>query len=115
MLKHKGGQNVRKGAYLHLETGSMVNVKQDGLLPGKEEAVYYKVPFVLLFPFGMVLGGIYVVLLPVIGFFTGVSVIGKRVFGGALAQVRKSVSFGWRPTEAYLSGKGNKEAKEKED
>lgn len=115
MFKHNGGHTVRKGTYWNSETGSMINVNQMSVLPGKENTVYYRVPFVILFPFGMILGGVYVILLPLIGFITGVSVVGKRAFGGVFSQLRKSVTFGWRPTEAYLAGKNKKETKEKND
>ena len=36
-----------------------------------------------------------------------------RVFGSLYLQMRKSMSFGWRPAEAYLAGKGKEKEKEK--
>jgi hypothetical protein len=41
--------------------------------------------------------------------------VGVRVFGNLFLQIRKSVSFGWRPAEAYLSGKRTAKKEKEED
>ncbi len=112
MVRHSGGHKVRGGTYWNAENGSMIHLKGESTLPGGKENIYYRIPFVLLFPFGMVLGGLYIFALPVIGVVNAVSVVGQRAFGGILSQLRKSISFGWRPTEAYLAGKKKREGKE---
>ncbi len=56
----------------------------------------------------MALGGLYVIFLPLIINIYAMYFLGKRLFGGVMTQARRSVSFGWRPTEAYLAGKGKK-------
>jgi hypothetical protein len=48
-------------------------------------------------------------LLPLTIIATSLYLLGIRIFGGVLGQLRTSVSFGWRPTEAYLAGKNRKE------
>jgi hypothetical protein len=115
MFRHNGGHRVGSGIYWNAENGSMVHVKEERVLPGEERTIYYRIPFLLLFPLGMVLGGFYVFALPLIGIVNTVSVVGQRVFGGVLSQMRKSISFGWRPTEAYLAGKNKKEKKGEKD
>ena len=60
----------------------------------------------VFFLFRMGLGGVYVLFLPVLIICTMIYMVGVRVFGSLFLQMRKSVSFGWRPSEAYLSGKG---------
>ena len=57
---------------------------------------------------GPILGLVYVIALPFIAIATIVTLIGKKALGGILNLLRNLVSFGWRPSEAYLSGKKKK-------
>jgi hypothetical protein len=54
---------------------------------------------------GPILGLAYVVYLPCIAIVTTVIVLGRKVLGEALSVLRSSASFGWNPSEAYISGK----------
>lgn len=58
--------------------------------------------------FGPLLGLVYFICLPVIAIATIVTLIGGKIVGGIMNQARNLVSFGWRPTEAYLAGKKKK-------
>ncbi len=60
---------------------------------------------VLQFPMAVVQGGLYVACLPVVSLATAAHAIWRRVLGGIALHARRSISFGWRPTEAYLAGK----------
>lgn len=62
--------------------------------------------------FGPLVGLLYFICLPFIAIATIATLLGKKVLGGILNQVRNLVSFGWRPSEAYLAGK-KKKKKEK--
>jgi hypothetical protein len=55
------------------------------------------------------IGLAYVVVLP----FAFVSALGITALNGVLSLVEKSVSFGWRPSEAYLAGKKRKKEDKK--
>lgn len=116
MRTYSGGDSVGKGTYWNLRFGSLVDLKDPGVLPGGGNTVYYRVPFPILFCMVLCLGAVYVVLLPLLLIGMGIYVVGRRVLGGVVYQARKSVMFGWRPTEAYLSGrekrKGNGESTE---
>ncbi|MBF8257922.1 MAG: hypothetical protein HW377_296 [Actinobacteria bacterium] len=112
MQKISGGNQVGEGTYWNLKSGRVVEMKDEGILPGEHNAVYYKVPFVLLFAWGILSGGLYIVFLPVTIIVMSFYLLGRRVFGGVFGQVRTSISFGWRPTEAYLAGK-NRNRKDK--
>ncbi len=90
------------------DAGSIWNAKFGGTDSG---SFYSRLPFGLAMPVGLIVGGIYIVVLPVILAATAVYVVGLKILGGFLNPVRKSVSFGWRPTEAYLAGKNKKEKK----
>lgn len=111
MQKISGGNLVGEGTYWNLKSGRLVELKSEGILPAEQNAVYYKVPFLLLFFWGIFSGALYIVCLPVTIIATSLYFLGRRVFGGAFGQVRTSISFGWRPTEAYLAGKNKKEKK----
>ncbi len=78
---------------------------------GDEESIYSKLPFGLAMPLGLIVGGLYIVALPVILAGTFLYVVGLKIVGAVVNPVQKSVSFGWRPTEAYLAGKNKKEKK----
>lgn len=105
MRRYTGGESVDKGTYWNLRYGSLVDLKGPGVLPGERDTVFYRVPFFLLFCMVLGLGAVYVLLLPLLMIGMGIYVAGRRVFGGVVYQARKSVMFGWRPTEAYLSGR----------
>jgi hypothetical protein len=109
MQKFTGGQEVGMGAYWESRTWRLVDMKRAGVLPGSRESTYSRIPFALLFFYVIFSGGLYIVLLPVTIIATSLYLLGIRIFGGVLDQLRTSVSFGWRPTEAYLAGKNRKE------
>lgn len=57
------------------------------------------------------IGLAYIVMLP----FAFAFAVGATALNGVLGMAGKSVSFGWRPTEAYLAGKRKKKEEKKED
>jgi hypothetical protein len=61
------------------------------------------------------IGLAYAVFLPFIGIAMMAKLVGQKVFGGLLKTTARSASFGWRPKEAYLSGKKNKSKDEEKD
>jgi hypothetical protein len=48
------------------------------------------------------------VFLPIIGIGTALSLLVRKTLGGVFSLGKHMVSFGWRPTEAYLGGKNKK-------
>jgi len=105
MAKFSGGESVSAGMYWNLKGMNVVGLKTEGILPGGEELIYRRLPFFILFLLMVALGGVYILFLPVLIICTMIYVVGVRVFGSLFLQMRKSASFGWRPAEAYLSGK----------
>lgn len=108
MKRFQGGQSVARGTYWNLKFGGLVEMKEEGFLPGSYDTRYYRIPFILIPFLALALGGLYVICLPVLMITMAVYLLGMRIFGGVLTQARRSVSFGWRPTEAYLAGKKKK-------
>lgn len=51
------------------------------------------------------IGLLYVVLLPFIGIATLAVLAGRKALGVGAGVAGKTVSFGWRPVEAYLAGR----------
>src|SRR5512139_360142 len=114
MTRYSGGETVGAGTYWNLKSGKVVELKKEGILPGEGDGGYYRVPFFILFFLMVALGGVYVLFLPVLIISTMVYMTAVRVFGSLYLQMRKCMSFGWRPAEAYLAGKGKEKEKEKE-
>jgi hypothetical protein len=117
MSRHIGGECVGTGNYWNPRSGQVVEIRKEGVLPGGNDSRYYRLPFFLLFFLMIALGGAYVLLLPVLIICSTVYMLGVRVFGSLFLQMRRSMDFGWRPSEAYLAGKGKekKEGKKEEE
>jgi hypothetical protein len=111
MTRHSGGDWVDAGMYWNPKSMNVVGLRTEGVLPGGEELCYRRLPFFVLFLLMTALGGAYILFLPVLIICATVYMLGVRVFGSLLLQIRRSLSFGWRPQEAYLSGKGKARAK----
>jgi len=52
-----------------------------------------------------VLGLLYAAFLPFIGIAMLVKLLAQKIAGGVLETIQGSASFGWRPSESYLSGR----------
>ncbi|MFZ1058644.1 MAG: hypothetical protein WAP47_05575 [Candidatus Rokuibacteriota bacterium] len=69
MFRHHGGTPEKCGYYWDPRKWEMVTVaKKGGLLPGAAERHYFRVPILVLLLLAPVLGGVYTVFLPFIGF-----------------------------------------------
>jgi len=108
MLTYKGGHIVRKGTYWDLAHGRRVDVLDEAVLAGTGAATYVKIPAGIMLLSGPIIGLVYVILLPFIGMATIAALAGRKVFGGLYNVAVKTISFGWSPMAAYLSGKRNK-------
>jgi hypothetical protein len=105
MLTYKGGHRVTKGTYWDLSNGQRIDVADEAFLLGGDSSTYYRIPAGIMLLAGPVVGLLYVILLPFIGITTIGILAARKVAGGMLSLVGKSLSFGWRPKVAYLSGK----------
>jgi hypothetical protein len=65
-----GGQSVRAGFYWNPAEWEIVAVdgRSGGVLPGGSERRYFRVPVLLMLALAPVMGGLFVVFLPLIGF-----------------------------------------------
>ena len=123
MLKHNGGDRVGKGTYWNLTNGERIDIRDEGILPGDAKKAYYGMPAAAIIVAGPVLGLIYALFLPFIGIAMLVKLVGQKAGAGVMEMVHGSASFGWRPSESYLTGKkketkkdeASKETEEKEE
>jgi len=117
MLKHNGGERVGKGTYWNLGNGERVDIQEEGILPGNGKKTYYRMPAAAIIVAAPVLGLMYAAFLPFIGIAMAVKLVGQKMGGRVMETVQGSASFGWRPSESYLSGrkkKGKKDEASKE-
>ena len=112
----KGGHTVKAGTYWNMANGSRVQMEQEGVLPGSGTTRYIKAPVVVMLMAAPVIGLVFAVFLPFIGIAMTLSLIGKKLATTVTEAAAGSMSFGWRPVEAYLAGKKRKnEARAKKD
>jgi hypothetical protein len=117
MLGYKTGTHVRKGTYWNIANGQRIDVEQSAILIGEESSTYFRIPAGIMLLAGPVIGLFYVISLPFIAIATLATLAAGKAANVLLGLIGSSLSFEWRPKEAYLSGKkkGKKEkGKEKE-
>jgi hypothetical protein len=114
MLKHNGGDRVGKGTYWDLTNGERIDITGEGTLPGDVKKSYYRMPAAAIIVVGPVLGLLYAAFLPFIGIAMVVKLVAQKAGGGVMEMAHGSATFGWRPSESYLSGRKTKEAKKDE-
>ena len=109
MKTYAGNDKVARGYYLNRKTFAFAHVAADGgALPGGPEARFVQVPVALVLAAAPVLGGVFVVTLPFIGFGVAAWAVGRALKGGARAGAREiaaTVAPPFVPGEAHLAGK----------
>jgi hypothetical protein len=115
-MLNKGGHTVKAGTYWNMANGNRVRMEQEGVLPGSGQTRYIKAPVAVMLMAAPVIGLLFAVFLPFIGIAMTLSLIGKKLANTATEAAAGSMSFGWRPIEAYLAGKKKRnEARAKKD
>jgi hypothetical protein len=108
MTKRLGGTAAKNGFYWNLGKWAMTMVpKQGGLLPGDAGDKYIKVPVLALLVVAPVMGAVYAMFLPFIGFAMLFTFLGKKAFAATrvgVSGVAATMTPEWRPGEAYLAG-----------
>jgi hypothetical protein len=110
-LGYKTGNTVGKGTYWDLTNGQRIDVEQEAILSGAESSTYFRIPTGVMLIVGPVIGLLYVICLPFIGIATIASLAVGKIVNGLLGLVGTSLTFEWRPLEAYLLGKNKKKGK----
>lgn len=107
-MLNTGGHTVQAGTYWNLANGSRVQMAQEGVLPGDGNTRYLKAPVVVMLMAAPLLGLVFAMFLPFIGIAMTLNLAGKKLVQGVASAAAGSMSFGWRPIEAYLAGRRNK-------
>ena len=82
MFKHKGGDVVKGGFYWNQAQWHLENVEgRFGTLPGDEQTRYARVPTLLLFLLAPLMGALFVVFLPFIGFALLIGMLAAKLLG----------------------------------
>jgi hypothetical protein len=104
-----GGTQVKGGFYFNPRGLRIVAVSgKTGMLTGEPSERFTRIPAVAVLLLAPILGGMFVVFLPIIGFvivgqhLARLAGIGARRMVGAVAG---NVAPAWRPGESYLAGK----------
>jgi hypothetical protein len=107
MTKRIGGTAAKSGFYWNLGKWEMTMVpKQGGILPGSASERYLKVPVVALLVLAPMMGAVYAMFLPFIGFALLFTFLGKKAFAmgrSGAVDVAATMAPAWRPGEAYLA------------
>ncbi len=108
MARYEGGTAVPAGYYWNPRRWSFTTVGRDGeRLPRGPGERYVRVHGAVALLAAPIVGGIFVVLLPFVGFAMLLQVLFGRLFGSAREGARDlaaTLTPGWRPGEAHLTG-----------
>ena len=114
-MLYKGGHKVEQGTYWDTSTGERVEVEGQLVLPGNDHTIYIKAKSGLVLIAGPILGLAFALFLPFIGIVMTMGQIGRKVADSAVGHAAQSVAFGWRPIEAYLTGRKKRQEEKKEE
>jgi hypothetical protein len=106
MKLYHGNDHVEPGIYFNLAELRFRSMEDEGTLPGAPTEVWRRVPAIALLVVGPVLGGIFAIFLPLVGFFLLASLLFKAVahLAGELAVASLRVlKPAWQPARAFLS------------
>ncbi len=112
MTKYTGGTSVKGGYYWNPRSWKVEVIPSEGGRLPENGAAYVKVPFPALFVVVPLLGALFLMFLPFIGFALVGHALVKRIAGGAketAADLASTVTPGWTPGEAHMTGKPGEE------
>ena len=112
-MLYKGGMVVESGTYWNLETAERIDADGAVTLSGGTDTKYIKAHVLVAIMAGPVLGLVYALFLPFIGIVMTFSMLWEKIAEVAMDMAASSVSFGWRPIEAYLMGRKKKKEERK--
>lgn len=81
MKNYRGGDKVKAGFYINRKDWKIVTVtgKKGGILWGRNDDSFYRIPAPLMLVAGPCLGALFVIFLPVVGFVMFGSTVVKKV------------------------------------
>lgn len=117
MTTTTGGMQVRSGYYWNMGKWEVIPVARDGeKLPGARADKYLRIPLIAVFAIVPIMGGLFVVFLPFIGFALAIYAAVKplvALFQKSAQDLAATVTPGWQPGEAHFTGKRADEPQER--
>ena len=112
------GTMVKGGFYFNRDKLDLITVGgKEGQLPGADGQRYLRVPVLAVILLAPVLGGLFVMFMPFIGFALVFQHLGRLMVSGVKRATRGLlfvVTPTWRPGEAYFAGKEGEKKQAKE-
>ncbi len=109
MTTIEAGTLVKKGYYFNVKNWTLQPVANDGAaLPGAKGERYLRTPLLLAFVVAPLMGAAFLMFLPFVGFYLAFSAALRpvvRVFSHSATEIAATMSPGWAPGEAHLTGK----------
>jgi hypothetical protein len=109
MARFSGGSSVPGGTYWNPRAWSVTPVEKDGgRLPGSSADRYLRIHWLVALLLAPLLGGLFVVFLPFIGFALFFQWAFRKATGAAREGARDlagTVTPGWRPGEVHMTGR----------
>jgi hypothetical protein len=110
---YEGGAAVKSGYYLDAAGWAVHPVAQDGERLPAGKGPWRRVPTVVAIGLTPVLGLVFLMFLPLIGFALAAQAAAQkvlRIFRASAIDLAATVGPGWAPGEAHLTGKRGEEA-----
>jgi len=115
MTKLSAGSAAKAGYYFSMKSWEVHPVPADGeRLPGESGQQWIAVPTVAALLLAPILGLTFLMFLPFIGFYLTLEAAVQpvlRIFRREAAELAATMSPGWQPGEAHLTGKREEETK----
>lgn len=106
MTAYTGTQDVEPGLYLSTKKFSVTTIDKRGPLPGPVDETYRRVPMLLMLAAAPLIGLVYVIFLPFIGFAAVAFLAAQKAneaAGRVATQMGRVRRPAWAPTLAFLS------------
>ena len=112
------GTLVKGGFYFNRDKLDLITVSgKEGLLPGAEGQRFLRMPVLAVLLLAPVLGGLFVMFMPLVGFALVFQHLGRLMLAG-VKRTGRALAFvitpTWRPGEAYFAGKEGEKKQAKE-
>jgi hypothetical protein len=111
MTTYQSNTAVKSGYYFNPVTMNIVPVERDGGRLPNEKGSWIAIPTIAALALTPVLGALFLMFLPMIGFVLCAEAAGKRVAGVFASSAGELVAPGYAPGMAHLTGKATDEKK----
>lgn len=117
MLRHQGGERVKAGFYLNLDSWEINTISgtEGGMLEGDSASRFLRIPVIGMLVFAPLMGAVFAIFLPFIGLALVAQYVATKAWSGARQMAHATVGAlgpAWHPAAAHLSGTPDEKKKE---